>query len=1063
MENNKLLIGVQFTRDDEVSYNIELYVPRDILFRQLLEGIKYGLKKLSEDKRNSNAEIYKECVQIFDNTANALSVDSHGRTYFEKITVSSCNLDSAKDYYLFVNTLSKSGKKGQRAAILGEAFSDDAEICDMGFITSTRLIFDNGGALIPDYKGGLRTSQLIAAFDPTKSGDLFFPQYNVSTRLIYQFNTDSVDIISPSDPPQKPNNNIFFMILPSIITIGIMILVRSFFSIGGLASGLSMVVMSVSMGVVGVLTSLLSWNRQKRDYQLTLRDWRNHYEDYINDTVKMIKGRQHEDSQMLNVLYPDIIGIIKENNEGIYSANSNMYSRASKDDDFLTVRLGVSNRVNSIFEIHGDSNNVIFSEAFFDIVNDRNGFDHYRLFVRDEIKEKKGNKANLSTLPSIVSERYKYMDQAPLLYSIKNKSCLGIVDANIGDGFLSMSHYIMTRMIFELCYYHSPEELQFVIFFPESDSWKYIEWQINMYKFMPHFHGLFDDKSQFVFDKENADLLMGSLLSIMNQRKENENTHLPHIVFLVMDEHGLKEHAFAEYLPSASKDKSTHSCSLGLSFVFIKRYKEYLPSYCDDIMFIGDDGLSICSREDVNSKRYFWLDEIPITDKSGRTKYLEDYFMKLTLAFRFCSTMYYSRIAQNGKVPSSVSFFEMINCGNGSGMAGVIEDNWHMTSRASAVKTSLSVVIGKTESDLITLDLHEKADGPHMLVAGTTGSGKTETIISFLLGLCMKYRPDEVNLLLVDMKGGGFTKRLGGLPHVVGAVTDVDGDENGMGAEYMLNRFLIAVKSEIKRRKMLFNKLEVDSIDAYIEACENIEAHIQKKQLNKNDKKAKAMIETALNSPLTHLFLVVDEFTELKRFSNDNDVDFIGEITTIARIGRSLGFHILLISQNIEGAITDDIRVNSNARLCLRVATKQASKEMIGNELAASPYMPGNGRAYLLVGTGTRFEYFQSGYSGSDVEEDIPISITLASKCGSYIDFYKSDKDNLEEEKKRDERKKKGLAKTQLEVITEAINTVYKKHESEFKIHQVYSAPLPRRIVLLANDEIKVLNPVEEE
>lgn len=94
-------------------------------------------------------------------------------------------------------------------------------------------------------------------------------------------------------------------------------------------------------------------------------------------------------------------------------------------------------------------------------------------------------------------------------------------------------------------------------------------------------------------------------------------------------------------------------------------------------------------------------------------------------------------------------------------------------------------------------------------------------------------------------------------------------------------------------------------------------------------------------SPLSHLVLVVDEFTELKRFSSEsNDVDFIAEITTIARVGRTLGFHIILVSQNIEGAITDDIRVNSKARICLKVATKQASKEMIGTPAAAAPTMP---------------------------------------------------------------------------------------------------------------------------
>lgn len=312
----------------------------------------------------------------------------------------------------------------------------------------------------------------------------------------------------------------------------------------------------------------------------------------------------------------------------------------------------------------------------------------------------------------------------------------------------------------------------------------------------------------------------------------------------------------------------------------------------------------------------------------------------------------------------------------------------------------------------------------------------------------MQYRPDELNLLLVDMKGGGFTKRIGHLPHVVGSVTDVDGDENGTGAEYMLGRFLFAMKSEIKRRKLLFNKLYVDSIDAYINACNDIESYLEQKKIT--GKEADEIRKIAKTEPLSHLILVVDEFTELKRFSNENsDLDFMGEITTIARVGRSLGFHIILISQNIEGAITEDIRVNSRARLCLKVATRQASKDMIGTELAASPYMPGNGRAYLLVGTGSKFEYFQSGYSGSSTLEDVPIEITLASKTGAYSTFYRSDKDNTKLIEKKIELKKAGSSKTQLEAINDAICNIYGEIKSSIiEPHIVFRAPLPTCIAM---------------
>ena len=94
-------------------------------------------------------------------------------------------------------------------------------------------------------------------------------------------------------------------------------------------------------------------------------------------------------------------------------------------------------------------------------------------------------------------------------------------------------------------------------------------------------------------------------------------------------------------------------------------------------------------------------------------------------------------------------------------------------------------------------DLYEKADGPHMLVAGTTGSGKSETIITYLIGLCMKFSPMDLNLMLVDMKGGGFSDRLGDLPHCVGVVTDTAGEDEGTSAASVSYTHLDVYKRQI--------------------------------------------------------------------------------------------------------------------------------------------------------------------------------------------------------------------------------------------------------------------------
>jgi S-DNA-T family DNA segregation ATPase FtsK/SpoIIIE len=305
-------------------------------------------------------------------------------------------------------------------------------------------------------------------------------------------------------------------------------------------------------------------------------------------------------------------------------------------------------------------------------------------------------------------------------------------------------------------------------------------------------------------------------------------------------------------------------------------------------------------------------------------------------------------------------------------------------------------------------------------------------------------------MLLIDMKGGGFIKRIGGLPHVVGTVTDVDGDENGTGAEYMLKRFLDSLASEVKRRKILFNQMGVDSIDGYIKK------HKKLREMSEEERTIELTKLQLQKMPVTlsHLVFVVDEFTELKRAAaDDGDMDFIAEITTIARVGRSLGFHIILISQNIEGAITDDIRVNSKARLCLKVATKQASKEMIGNDKAAAPDMPGFGRAYLLIGTGSRFEYFQSAYSGAKSSQslDMPFELVKAEKDGPYTSFYNSSKDSG----KHDED-----AETQLEFLVNGIIKHYEQNTDRYgKPHIIFNQPLPQRIVF---EEESVMSFVEK-
>ncbi|MDE5853957.1 MAG: cell division protein FtsK, partial [Ruminococcus sp.] len=309
-----------------------------------------------------------------------------------------------------------------------------------------------------------------------------------------------------------------------------------------------------------------------------------------------------------------------------------------------------------------------------------------------------------------------------------------------------------------------------------------------------------------------------------------------------MDNYNIKEKAFSKYIAEAPKEGEDYVNVLGLTFIFIQREKGLLPKYCGSIVeldpklhriskrynLLSHETLSKLARGNDSSSRTD--DIIEYTDFSNdyifgtniqKHSVTEDDFQ---LAFKRLSSIYYTRVAENGKVPSMVTLFELYqdiynlsaDAIQADGLTDVIRNNWKTNEIRNEVTRNMKVAMGKNEHGITYLDLHENFDGPHMLVAGTTGSGKSETIITYLIGLCVKYSPLDLNLMLVDMKGGGFSERLGSLPHCVGTVTNTAGESQGISAVYMLKRFLESLNAEVKNRQIILADLDVDNADAYI-------------------------------------------------------------------------------------------------------------------------------------------------------------------------------------------------------------------------------------------------------
>lgn len=325
-------------------------------------------------------------------------------------------------------------------------------------------------------------------------------------------------------------------------------------------------------------------------------------------------------------------------------------------------------------------------------------------------------------------------------------------------------------------------------------------------------------------------------------------------------------------------------------------------------------------------------------------------------------------------LPSMLTFLEMYNVSKIEHLN--IRTRWKENNPTVTLKAPVGV---DTLGNLFYLDLHEKYQGPHGLVAGMTGSGKSEFIITYILSMAVNYHPDEVAFILIDYKGGGlagaFENKKKGikLPHLAGTITNLDGAS--------INRSLVSIQSELRKRQSIFNEAKQISNEGTMD--------IYKYQ--------KLYREGIVTEPVPHLFIISDEFAELKT----QQPDFMDQLISTARIGRSLGVHLILATQKPNGVVNDQIWSNSRFRVCLKVQEKQDSMDMIKRPDAAE--LSATGRFYLQVGYNEFFDIGQSAWCGApyvpteEVESKEEDSVQIIDNLGRIVKEVKDSKKENEE------------------------------------------------------------------
>ncbi|MCB6415386.1 type VII secretion protein EssC [Faecalimonas umbilicata] len=540
-----------------------------------------------------------------------------------------------------------------------------------------------------------------------------------------------------------------------------------------------------------------------------------------------------------------------------------------------------------------------------DFLYQRIGLGDHPFQVDIQIPKEKFTLINDSLLdkPKMIQEEFKTLHGVPVGVSLMDKRLIGLVGGNGKKGAVSLMHSLVAGIAAGHCY----TDVKLVFIYREEDPERREDWECM--RWFPHVWS--EDKSTRYMasnELETGDIFFELSNVIRARSQEKKNFVKPHYVLFISDPSILEGEIMAKYIYEAKPD-------YGITTFLMAEALEQLPNECEEIIENDSHFQGFYSLMDTGDKKQAFVpDQVTAAQLSVFGK---------TLA-----NIRVNEIESTSEIPSSLDFFSMYGVHTLEELD--VLGRWRKNRNYNSMKALIGRKAGNADC---YLDIHEKFHGPHGLVAGTTGSGKSETLQTYILSLAVNFSPEDVSFFIIDFKGGGMANLFSGLPHLSGQISNLSGNQ--------VRRAMISIKSENMRRQRLFSEYGVNNINLYTRLYKNQEAKI----------------------PIPHLFIIIDEFAELKR----EEPDFMKELISVAQVGRSLGVHLILATQKPSGTVDDNIWSNSKFRLCLRVQDRQDSNDMLHKPDAA--FITQAGRCYLQVGNDEIYELFQSGYSGAAYEE----------------------------------------------------------------------------------------------
>ena len=728
-------------------------------------------------------------------------------------------------------------------------------------------------------------------------------------RIVNLIERETVKIDPPPQNQNKEGMPLIY-VLGSSLTMGLISVVTMASTIDRMASGESTfkdsifsILISLAMLASMILFPILNRRYDKKQKEKMEKTRQDRYTNYINSKIKQIDEIMEKQS---NVLFENYISA-EECAKTISEKGQRLWERKIENNDFLTVRVGIGD-----LPLNAE--------------------------IQYPAKEFTMEDDNLVEILNTIANKSKILKNVPITYSLVEKN----ISALIVKNNTKLQEKFVQNLIIQLVALHSYTDLKIVFFLNEETARK-----MEHLKTLPH---IWDDTRQVRFWADNYDdmkeissYLDAELTSRSNIKNNDINYKSFRPYYLIITD----DYKKIENLEIMNKLLGMKT-NLGFSLFCITDNLLHLPNECKVFISLDKEkGLLYENEMTYDAEKEFKFDSTYTFFFENIGRQLSNIPIKLT---------------SSGKnaLPSTYTFLEMYDAGKIEQLNAL--ERW----RTNDSTISLKAPIGIDSAGMpIVLDIHEKFHGPHGLIAGSTGSGKSEFIITYILSLAVNYHPDDVNIIIIDYKGGGlagaFKKGKIQLPHLVGTITNIE--------TVGLQRSLASIQSELRRRQIKFNeardKTNEGTIDIY--------------------KYQKLYHNGIVDEPIPHLLIISDEFAELKQ----QQEDFMNELISVARIGRSLGVHLILATQKPAGVVNEQISSNSRFRICLKVQDSSDSIDVIKRPDAAN--LKSAGQFYMLVGNNEYFTLGQSAWAGAPyipsdtIKKNVDNSVKFVSNVGTVI------------------------------------------------------------------------------